>query len=106
MEKAPVMSAAGQALGKRLYGERCERCHGAGGGGDGPLAPTVNPRPQRLTDRVWQANVTNARLRRVLLQGGAAVNKSPQMPANPDLAAQPESIDALIAVVRGFAAPQ
>lgn len=105
IEKPPAVDAAGRALGQRLYRDRCQRCHGPRGGGDGPLAPTVNPRPQRLSDRIWQANVTNARLRRVVVYGGSAVNKSPQMPANPDLAAQPEAVDGLVAVIREFAAP-
>lgn len=105
VEKPPVVSAATRALGQRLYSERCEKCHGARGRGDGPLAPTTQPRPQRLSDRVWQANASNARLRRVLVYGGGAVNKSPMMPANPDLAAQPEAVDGLIAIIREMAAP-
>ncbi len=105
VEKPPAVSAAARALGQRLYSERCEKCHGARGGGDGPLAPTTQPRPQRLSDRVWQANASNARLRRVLVYGGGAVNKSPMMPANPDLAAQPEAVDGLITIIREMAAP-
>lgn len=105
VEKPPAVSAATRALGQRLFGERCEKCHGARGGGNGPLAPTIQPRPQRLSDRVWQANASNARLRRVIVYGGGAVNKSPMMPANPDLAAQPEAVDGLIAVIRELAAP-
>lgn len=69
------------------------------------MAATVRPRPRRLTDRVWQANVTNARLRLVLIRGGGAVNKSPVMPAYPELAQQPEILDGLVAIIRGFAAP-
>ena len=105
IEKPPAVDAAGRALGQRLYRERCEKCHGARGDGDGPMAPTVHPRPQRLSDRVFQANVTNARLRRVLVNGGSAVNKSPMMPANPDLAAQPAALDGLVAVIRDFVVP-
>lgn len=105
IEKPPTVSAVGRELGQRLYHERCEKCHGAHGGGDGPLAVTTQPRPQRLSDRVWQANVSNSRLRRVLIHGGSAANKSPMMPANPDLAAQPEAIDGLITFIRELATP-
>ncbi len=69
------------------------------------MANTVHPRPQRLTDRVWQANVTNGRLRRVIVHGGLGVNKSGVMPAFPDLAQQPEALEGLVALIRGFAAP-
>jgi high-affinity iron transporter len=106
VEPAPVVAAEARATGERLYGERCARCHGASGAGDGPEAASVHPRPQRLTDRVWQANVSNARLRKVLIFGGGSVGKSPRMPGYADLAKQPEVVDALVAIVRSFAAPQ
>ncbi|HRI51498.1 MAG TPA: cytochrome c [Pseudomonadota bacterium] len=99
------MSPADRAAGELLYAERCARCHGARGNGDGPQAAATHPRPQRLSDRVWQANASNARLRRVLIGGGGAVNKSPLMPGNPDLAQKPAAVDALIAVIRAFAEP-
>ena len=35
--------------------------------------------------------------------GGAAVGKSPLMPANPDLSSQPEVVQALVKRVRSFA---
>ena len=105
VEPAPVVAAEAHATGERLYGERCARCHGPHGAGDGPEAASVHPRPQRLTDRVWQANVNNARLRKVLVYGGGAVGKSPVMPGFADLAQQPEALDGLVALIRSFAAP-
>lgn len=105
IEKPPLVSAADRAAGEALYAERCLRCHGERGHGDGPQAAATHPRPQRLSDRLWQANASNSRLRRVLLQGGGAVNKSPLMPGNPDLAQKPALVDALIAVIRSFAEP-
>ena len=105
VEKPPQVSAADWAAGELLYAERCARCHGARGNGDGPQTSATHPRPQRLSDRLWQANASNARLRRVLIGGGGAVNKSPVMPGNPDLAQKPAMVDALIAVIRSFAEP-
>lgn len=106
IEPPPLVSAADRAAGAALYAERCARCHGEHGNGDGPQAAATHPRPQRLSDLLWQANASNSRLRRVLVQGGGAVNKSPLMPANPDLAQKPAMVDALIAVIRAFAEPQ
>ncbi|MBM3943374.1 MAG: c-type cytochrome [SAR202 cluster bacterium] len=35
--------------GRQVYQQHCASCHGAGGHGDGPLAPGLNPRPFDLT---------------------------------------------------------
>ena len=105
VEKPPEVSAAGRAAAAQFYQDRCAQCHGPAGAGDGTRATSVHPAPRRLTDRVWQANVTNVRLRKVLVQGGGAVNKSPVMPGYPELALQPETVDGLVALVRSFAAP-
>jgi hypothetical protein len=104
IEEAPQVSAAARAQAERLYVERCAPCHGARGDGDGPQAPQVRPRPQRLSDRMWQANVSNARLRKVLVYGGGAVNKSPLMPGAPELAQEPQVLDGLVAVIRSLVA--
>lgn len=41
--------AADVENGARVFGAHCERCHGAGGAGDGPLAPGLSPRPPDWT---------------------------------------------------------
>jgi mono/diheme cytochrome c family protein len=105
IEAAPTVSAEvrGAALG--FYKERCARCHGESGRGNGPDAAALPFRPQDLGDRMWQSNVTNQRLRKVLIHGGGAVGKSGLMPPSPELANKPELCDGLIAIVRGFGAP-
>jgi hypothetical protein len=45
--------------------------------------------------------VTDEQIKKTVLYGGAAVGKSPAMPANPDLDGKPE-LDSLVAIVRGF----
>ena len=40
--------AASIAAGKALFGEHCAVCHGPRGAGDGPAAPTLQPRPPDL----------------------------------------------------------
>jgi putative copper export protein/mono/diheme cytochrome c family protein len=40
------------ARGAEIFQQNCAQCHGATGKGDGPLAPTLNPRPVDLTRHV------------------------------------------------------
>jgi cytochrome c553 len=87
---------------RRRFGTLCANCHGSDGKANTPTAQQLNPRPRDYTDPAWQASVTDDELRTAILRGGAAVNKSPLMPGNPDLADKPEVIDALVAIVRGF----
>jgi uncharacterized membrane protein len=85
---------------KALFAERCAACHGATGAGDGLAAAALTPRPRAFKDPEWQAAVGDDHLRKVIVEGGAAAGKSPLMPGNPDLAARPEVVEALVALVR------
>ena len=105
IEAAPTVGAEDLAAATRLYAARCADCHGRTGEGDGPRAATLRPRPQRLSDRVWQSNVSNARLQRVILFGGAAVGKSEVMPASPELQGQPQTLQGLVALIRQLGSP-
>jgi mono/diheme cytochrome c family protein/uncharacterized membrane protein len=40
------------AHGAEIFQQNCVQCHGVAGKGDGPLAPTLNPRPVDLTQHV------------------------------------------------------
>lgn len=84
-----------------LFVSRCAPCHGETGHGDGPGAAALNPKPRNYTDLAWQHSVKDEDIKKTILYGGAAVGKSPNMPANPDLEGKPE-LDALLAIVRGF----
>jgi len=84
-----------------LFKSRCAPCHGEHGKGDGPGAAALNPKPRNYTDVAWQGKVTDEEIKKTILYGGAAVGKSPQMPANPDLEGKPE-LDGLVKVVREF----
>jgi mono/diheme cytochrome c family protein len=100
--KAP--SAATEEA-KNIFQMRCVICHGQTGKGDGPGAANLDPKPRNYSDKAWQATVTDEDLKKVIVQGGAALGKSPIMPPNPDLGQKPEVLDALIAMIRGFAQP-
>lgn len=96
----PQLAPADEA--KQIADSRCAMCHGKTGKGDGPNGMTLNPKPQDLTTKDWQKSVSDAQVRSVILKGGAAVGKSPLMPANPDLESKPAVVDELVKIVRSY----
>lgn len=87
---------------KREFTQRCATCHGETGKGDGPGGTALTPKPRNFTDAAWQKSVTDDQLKKTMLQGGAAVGKSPSMPAAPDLESKPRVVEALVKHVRKF----
>jgi cytochrome c553 len=67
--------------GQRDYATYCAPCHGAGGGGDGPLAPMLATRPARHSDAAFMSALSDEYLLRLLEDGGPAFGKSPLMGA-------------------------
>ncbi len=99
---ATTVSPAAKAEAHQIFEQRCVACHGADGKGDGPAAAALNPKPQNYTDPTFQKTVSDQTIEKAIVQGGAAVGKSPLMPPNPDLKNQPEVVAALKDVVRTF----
>lgn len=85
-----------------VFATRCATCHGSDGKGTGPASAALNPKPRDYTSPEWQKSVTDEQIRKVIVEGGPAVGKSPLMTANPDLANQPVVLDGLVKIVRGF----
>ncbi|HMJ10281.1 MAG TPA: cytochrome c [Polyangiaceae bacterium] len=98
--QAPV---AGNAEAQKLFKARCGVCHGAAGKGDGPGAAALNPKPRNYTNAEWQKSISDEAIAKIIVTGGAAVGKSPSMPANPDLASKPAVVSGLVGIVRSFA---
>lgn len=86
---------------REVYTQRCAVCHGESGKGNGPGAATLQPKPRDYSDVAWQNSVKDEDIRKTILYGGAAVGKSPAMPAQTDLDGKPE-LDGLVAIVRSF----
>lgn len=86
----------------RIFQTLCSTCHGADGKGDGSAAASLNPKPRNYTDKAWQASVTDDDIRYIILNGGAAVGKSPAMPAQTQLRNSPGVVDELVKIVRSF----
>jgi mono/diheme cytochrome c family protein len=80
----------------------CVSCHGAEGRGDGPAAGGLDPRPRDFGDASWQDSVTDEHIKSVITLGGAAVGKSPMMPAQPQFKSQPELLEGLVHHVRSL----
>ncbi|MFL5320727.1 MAG: urate hydroxylase PuuD [Myxococcaceae bacterium] len=93
---------AGEDPARAYFGMVCISCHGAAGQGDGLAAAALNPKPRNFTDPEWQKSVTDEHLKKIILEGGAAVGKSPMMPPNPGLADQPATVDGLVKLIRAF----
>jgi len=84
----------------------CATCHGADGTGNGPAAESLDPKPRNYTDAAWQASVTDADLKKIILEGGQAVGKSAMMPAQAQLKDKPDVLNELVMIIRGFARKQ
>jgi mono/diheme cytochrome c family protein len=92
--------AAPPAVGE-AFKARCAPCHGVSGHGDGPAVVKLDAKPPNCADTAWQKSVTDEEIRKAIVYGGAAVGKSPSMPASRDLEGKPE-LDELLALVRSF----
>ena len=55
--------------GEGLYAAQCASCHGAAGGGDGPLAATLSVRPPALRDLAVQGRFSDDELVELVLHG-------------------------------------
>jgi cytochrome c553 len=86
-----------------MFRDTCSLCHGINGMGDGQMAGSLTPKPRNYTDAAWQASVTDDDIKKIILEGGQAVGKSPNMPAQKaQLGNKPEVVDALVRIIRGF----
>jgi mono/diheme cytochrome c family protein len=99
----PAEDPAAEA--RSLFKSRCVVCHGETGKGDGPGAAALNPKPRDYTDPAWQTSVTDESIQKAIVEGGAAVGKSPNMPGNPDLEGKTAVLAELVKRVRSFKAP-
>jgi mono/diheme cytochrome c family protein len=91
---------------KQLFMTVCATCHGPDGKGNGPAADSLNPRPRDYTNPEWQASVTDADIKKIILEGGQGVGKSAMMPAQAQLKDKPDVLNELVMMIRGFARKQ
>lgn len=96
-------NAAAVAEAEKVWTERCVTCHGADGGGGGPGAAALEVKPRSFKDPAWQGSADDARIKKVIVEGGAAVGLNAAMSPNPDLKDKPAVQDALVKKIRGMA---
>ena len=99
---APAANPAAMKQAQQMFDSLCFTCHGLTGHGDGPGAAALDPKPRSFIDEAWQDSVTDEQLKKTIVFGGAAVGKSPMMPAQPQLKGQEAVLDGLVAIVRAF----
>jgi cytochrome c5 len=100
VEAAPAADPVADA--KTIFETRCVTCHGASGLGDGAAAAALNPKPRSYADKEWQASVKDEDLAKAIVEGGAAIGKSPLMPPNPDLKDKPAVVAEIVKIIRAF----
>ena len=61
--------AADVANGKKVYVDKCLRCHGEKGKGDGPRAWDLSKKPADYTDKEKMSKFTDADLKKVVKEG-------------------------------------
>jgi mono/diheme cytochrome c family protein len=84
------------AIGKSIYGDKCLKCHGEKGRGDGRKAADLEKKPADYTDKAKMAKFTDEDLKKAVKEG-----KKP-MPAFGKKLTD-EQIDTVIAYIRTFA---
>ena len=84
------------AKGKSIYGEKCVKCHGEKGKGDGRKAADLEKKPADYTDKAKMAKFTDEDLKKAVKEG-----KKP-MPAFGKKLSD-EEIVGVIAYIRTFA---
>jgi mono/diheme cytochrome c family protein len=87
---------------RKVFASVCSTCHGPKGGGDGMVAAALTPKPRNFGDKTWQRNTTDEAIKKVILEGGAAVGKSAVMPPNPSLASDAETLNGLVKLIRVY----
>ena len=79
----------------------CSSCHGVNGMGDGVAATGLNPKPRNFHDKTWQAKVDDARISKVIREGGASVGLSSTMVAWGNQL-KPQEIEGIVKLIRSF----
>ncbi len=93
---ASAVAAADLANGKKVYADKCVRCHGSTGKGDGPKADTLEKKPADYTDKKKMGEFTDAQLKKITLEG-----KQPMPAYEGKMSAK--DLDDVIAYIRTFA---
>ena len=82
MTAAPAMAAGDAAAGKATFmAQKCDKCHGESGKGDGVAAKALKLELADWTSKDAMAKMSDADIQAIIQKGGKAVGKSAKMPA-------------------------
>jgi len=81
---------------KKVFDDRCAKCHSLTGKGDGPKAKTLKKKPRDYTDKAEMSKLTDEQLKKETLDG-----KKPMSVFRGKI--DEKTVDDLIAYVRTFA---
>ncbi len=97
---AEPAAAAFDAAG--VYQTNCAMCHGDAGGGDGVAGAALDPKPRDFKDAAYWGGTDDATVKKAMVEGGAAVGKSPLMAPFGHLFASDGDQDAMVAHLKSF----
>ena len=97
----PISPEEAQAI----FVTNCARCHGSTGKGDGPDSLEMEVGILNFASHDFQNSRTDEQLRLVIMKGGEEVELSKMMPPWEGIL-EPNEVDALIKLLRGFKAPK
>lgn len=101
-ESQPATDPKVVAEAKQVWDQKCSTCHGTDGRGDGAAGAALEPKPRNFHDRAWAGRVQDDHLKKVIVEGGAAVGLSANMAPNPELKDKPAVVDELVKKVRSY----
>lgn len=93
VRRLPTIPWQEVAAGQQVYDSLCVSCHGIWGRGDGLMAAALTPQPRDLSDPMYQSQVKDADLFRIISEGKGA------MPSTADVLSADER-RAVIAFIR------
>ncbi len=101
---APVAAADPATRAREMFKTQCAVCHGESGKGDGVGAAALDPKPRNYSDKEWQAKTDDARIKKVILEGGPANGLNAAMPPYAAQLDDPAVVDELVKIIRAFGA--
>jgi cytochrome c oxidase cbb3-type subunit 3 len=87
--------------GKSTFSQKCSKCHGDSGKGDGKVAVKMKLKMADYTNKTEMAKLTDEYLKEITLKGGKALKKDPKMPAYDQKLTEAE-IDNTLAYIRSL----
>jgi len=99
--ETPVAAGEGGDPIDKKFQTLCASCHGANGDANSPTAASMSPKPRDFTDAAWQGSVDDARIAKVIKEGGASVGLSATMAPWGAMVSDAE-LEGLVKKIRAF----